>query len=37
MRVRKWFWNSLYLLQLLPRDDLDKEFIKNINDFLKSS
>jgi hypothetical protein len=36
-RARIWFWNTFILLQLLPRDELDREFIKNINEFLRAA
>jgi hypothetical protein len=28
------FWHSFYILRLIPKDDIDREFIKRINDYL---
>ena len=36
-RIRKWYWNTLFLLQLLPRDDMDMEYIRSINEMLRKS
>lgn len=36
-KARRWFWNNFLLMQLLPRDDLDKEFMKNLNDFIRAA
>ena len=33
-KLKQQFWNSFYILKLLPKDDIDKEFIKRINDLL---
>ena len=33
-RIRLSFWNSFYILRLIPKDEVDKEFIKRINDYL---
>ncbi|CDW75859.1 pas domain s-box family protein [Stylonychia lemnae] len=32
--IRNNFWNAFYILKLLPKDELDREFIKKINEFL---
>jgi hypothetical protein len=33
-RIRLSFWNFFYILRLIPKDEVDKEFIKRINDYL---
>ena len=33
-RVKQQFWHSFYILRLIPKDDVDKDFIKRINDYL---
>jgi hypothetical protein len=33
-KVKVSFWHSFYILRLIPKDDIDREFIKRINDYL---
>jgi hypothetical protein len=33
-KVKLSFWHSFYILRLIPKDDIDRDFIKRINDYL---
>ena len=33
-KVKVSFWHSFYILRLIPKDDIDREFIKRINDYV---
>ncbi|TNV87532.1 hypothetical protein FGO68_gene3995 [Halteria grandinella] len=34
---KKWFWRVFMLVQLLPRDDMDKEMVKKINELVANN
>ncbi|TNV87551.1 hypothetical protein FGO68_gene3849 [Halteria grandinella] len=36
-RIRQSFWHSFFILRLIPTDDVDKDFIKRINDYLSQA
>ena len=33
-KVKIAFWHSFFILRLIPKDDMDRDFIKRINDYL---
>jgi hypothetical protein len=36
-QVKKSFWNSFYILKLMPTEDVDKDFVKRVNDYLSKA
>lgn len=36
-KVKVSFWHSFYILRLIPKDDVDRAFIKRINDYLSQA
>ena len=36
-RIKVQFWHSFYILRLVPKDEVDRDFIKRINDYLSKA
>ena len=36
-RIKLSFWHAFYILRLVPTEDVDRDFIKRINDYLSQA
>ena len=36
-KIKVQFWHSFYILRLIPKDEVEKDFIKRINDYLSKA
>ena len=36
-RIKVQFWHNFYILRLVPKDEVDRDFIKRINDYLSKA